>query len=137
MDGYVEGWVDAHVRKIYTTQIYPNLTADQKVMLVPGSFGSNVNHYPNGTFICDNSCYDKMCAVSVVPLSTCLPIWSWNHRLCCTVLRCVRSISGGRRGLLRLGEIRSKGGSDCPVELGRLPHLQRQQVHCASHMLHG
>jgi hypothetical protein len=78
MDGYVEGWVDAHVRKIYTTQVYPNLTADQKVMLVPGSFGSNVNHYPNGTFICDNSCYDKMCAVGVVPLSTCLPIWSWK-----------------------------------------------------------
>lgn len=31
-------------------------------MLVPGSFGSNVNHYPNGTFVCDKACYDAMCS---------------------------------------------------------------------------
>ena len=27
-----------------------------------GAFGSNVNHYPNGTVICDKDCYDTMCA---------------------------------------------------------------------------
>ena len=27
-----------------------------------GAFGSNVNHFPNGTVICDKACYDTMCA---------------------------------------------------------------------------
>ena len=35
MDGPVVGWVDQNVRHVYTTQIYPNLTARQSVMLVP------------------------------------------------------------------------------------------------------
>ena len=35
-------WVDMWPRKFYTEQIYPNLTAAQKVVVVPGSFGSNV-----------------------------------------------------------------------------------------------
>ena len=29
---------------------------------MPGSFGSDVNHYPNGTEICNRTCYDVMCA---------------------------------------------------------------------------
>ena len=82
MDSPVAGWVQAHVEPWYQRNIYPNLTKDQSVMVepwyqrniypnltkyqsvmvVPGAFGSNVNHYPNGTFICDNACYDKMCA---------------------------------------------------------------------------
>ena len=62
MDGPVPGWVQAHVEPWYQRNIYPNLTKYQSVMVVPGAFGSNVNHYPNGTFICDNACYDKMCA---------------------------------------------------------------------------
>jgi hypothetical protein len=38
------------------------MTSEQKAILVPGSFGSNVNHYPNGTYVCDKQCYDQMCA---------------------------------------------------------------------------
>lgn len=41
------------MRGYYEKLIFPNMTAEQKAMLVPGSFGSNVNHYPNGTYICD------------------------------------------------------------------------------------
>ena len=64
MDGHdlKVNWVDLWPRKFYTEQIYPNLTATQKVVLVPGSFGSTVNHYPNGTYVCDKDCYDQMCA---------------------------------------------------------------------------
>eukprot|EP00462_Mataza_sp_D1_P024885 CAMPEP_0175130378 /NCGR_PEP_ID=MMETSP0087-20121206/5975_1 /TAXON_ID=136419 /ORGANISM="Unknown Unknown, Strain D1" /LENGTH=670 /DNA_ID=CAMNT_0016412593 /DNA_START=20 /DNA_END=2032 /DNA_ORIENTATION=+ len=61
MDGEVDGWVDKYVKSYYETWIFPNLTASQQVMLVPGAFGSNVNHYPNGTYVCDKSCYDNMC----------------------------------------------------------------------------
>jgi hypothetical protein len=79
MDGTVSGWVDANVKSFYETYIFPNITAEQQVrscgnarvrssglfscadldrcvlqvMLVPGSFGSNVNHYPNGTYVCN------------------------------------------------------------------------------------
>ncbi len=35
MNGAVPGWVDHFVRHVYTSQIYPNLTAKQSVMLVP------------------------------------------------------------------------------------------------------
>ena len=62
MDGLVEGWVDRWVRTLYTEHIYPRLGAEQKALLVPGSFGSDVNHWPNGTAICDRHCYDVMCA---------------------------------------------------------------------------
>ena len=61
-DGELDGWVEAHVRPFYETYIYPRLQPGQQVMLVPGSFGSNVNHYPNGTYVCDKACYDTMCA---------------------------------------------------------------------------
>eukprot|EP01065_Artemidia_motanka_P010769 TRINITY_DN15769_c0_g1_i1.p1 TRINITY_DN15769_c0_g1~~TRINITY_DN15769_c0_g1_i1.p1 ORF type:complete len:302 (+),score=98.73 TRINITY_DN15769_c0_g1_i1:56-961(+) len=62
MDGPVKGWVDAHVRGLYRQHIYPKLGESQQVMLVPGSFGSDVNHYPNGTYVCNRTCYDVMCA---------------------------------------------------------------------------
>ena len=62
MNGKVPGWAQTYVETWYKINIYPNLTDDQQVMLVPGAFGSNVNHYPNGTYICDNACYDRMCA---------------------------------------------------------------------------
>ena len=62
MDGAVDGWVDARVRGFYDAWIFPNLTSTQSVILVPGSFGSNVNHFPNGTYVCDVTCYDRMIA---------------------------------------------------------------------------
>ena len=62
VDGEVAGWVDKWVRGFYDAWIFPNLTATQSVVLVPGSFGSNVNHFPNGTYVCDVACYDKMIA---------------------------------------------------------------------------
>eukprot|EP01062_Namystynia_karyoxenos_P023764 TRINITY_DN19209_c0_g1_i1.p1 TRINITY_DN19209_c0_g1~~TRINITY_DN19209_c0_g1_i1.p1 ORF type:complete len:311 (+),score=70.04 TRINITY_DN19209_c0_g1_i1:96-1028(+) len=62
MDGIVQGWVDAYVKRFYDQYIFPHLSKEQSVMLVPGSFGSNVNHYPNGTYVCNQSCYDTMCA---------------------------------------------------------------------------
>jgi hypothetical protein len=63
MDGPVPEWPQDHVKVWYETNIYPNLTHAQQVMLVPGAFGSHVNHYPNGTYVCDNACYDRMCAL--------------------------------------------------------------------------
>ena len=60
VDGLVAGWVDTFVRGFYDAWVFPNLTDTQSVALVPGSFGSNVNHYPNGTFVCDVMCYDLM-----------------------------------------------------------------------------
>jgi hypothetical protein len=62
MDGVVTGWVDRWVRSFYDQYIFPHLTPNQSVILVPGSFGSDVNHYPNGTYVCDRACYDIMCA---------------------------------------------------------------------------
>lgn len=61
-EGEVDGWVNSFVRTFYEKQIYPILPAGVKVVLVPGAFGSDVNHYPNGTYICNRSCYDVMCA---------------------------------------------------------------------------
>ena len=43
--------------------VYPNISAQQKVVLVPGAFGSTVNHFPNGTYVCDRQCYDEMCTL--------------------------------------------------------------------------
>ena len=63
MDGPEPGWVNRTVRKFYEDHIYPNLTAHQKALLVPGAFASNVNHFPNGTYVCNASCYDQMCAL--------------------------------------------------------------------------
>ena len=62
-NGPERGWVGSHVRKFYTQFIYPNLTANQRVLLVPGAFGSHVNLYKNKTYVCDNHCYDVMCAL--------------------------------------------------------------------------
>jgi hypothetical protein len=60
MNGTEDGWVNNNVRSFYEEWIFPNLTASQRAVLVPGSFGSNVNHYPNGTYVCDKNCYDDM-----------------------------------------------------------------------------
>ena len=37
MDGYVSGWVNAHVRAFYETYIFPNISSVQRAILVPGS----------------------------------------------------------------------------------------------------
>ena len=63
MDGAVDGWVAANVKPFYEAHIFPRLGASQRVMLVPGSFGSDVNKFPNGSYICDRECYDRMCAL--------------------------------------------------------------------------
>jgi hypothetical protein len=90
MDGIVPGWVNDHVTGFYNVRIalwrcppapphtrppsyplslvppqefiFPLLTANQKAVLVPGSYGSDVNHYPNGTYVCNRACYDEMIA---------------------------------------------------------------------------
>ena len=96
MDGLVPHWIDLHVRAFYERWIYPNLTAYQSVILVPGSFGSDVNVDPNGTVICDRECYDAMCShdakdiyawakrdprvVGVMP-------WNWNGCRSCNGTR--------------------------------------------------
>jgi len=86
MDGKVDGWVEATVRPFYQTYIYPKLRSGQQVMLVPGSFGSNVNHFPNGTFVCNKTCYDAMCAHDALdflawakadPLVVAIMPWNW------------------------------------------------------------
>ena len=86
-DGPVEGWVRDNVQKFYRDIIYPNLTASQKVLLVPGAFGSHVNHYPNGTYVCDNHCYDEMCAKDAIdfyrwaqsdPMVVAITPWNWG-----------------------------------------------------------
>jgi hypothetical protein len=61
MDGPVAGWVHDHVQLFYEHFIFPLLGPAQRVALVPGSFGSDVNHFPNGTYVCDRSCYVDMC----------------------------------------------------------------------------
>ena len=40
-----------------------------------GAYGSHVNHYPNGTYVCDNHCYDTMCAKDAVDYYT----WVSQH----------------------------------------------------------
>ena len=86
-DGPVDNWVRDHVRRLYEDFIYPNLTKHQKVLLVPGAFGSHLNHYPNGTQVCDNDCYDKMCAKDAVdfyawaksdPRVVAITPWNWG-----------------------------------------------------------
>ena len=86
VDGPVTGWVEANVKSFYEKLIYPRLGPMQKVMLVPGSFGSTVNHYPNGTYVCDQHCYDQMCALDANdfyswalsdPLVVAIMPWNW------------------------------------------------------------
>jgi hypothetical protein len=62
MDGLQAGWVAKWVRGFYDAHVFPRLAPGQQAVLVPGSFGSDVNHYPNGTYVCNRSCYDQMCA---------------------------------------------------------------------------
>lgn len=88
-DGPEPGWVDSHVRKFYEQQIYPNLTGHQKALLVPGAFGSNVNRYPNGTYVCNNTCYDEMCALDAAEFyqwakedPRIVAIAPWNYNGC-------------------------------------------------------
>ena len=87
MDGTVEGWVDTHVKAFYEDWIFPNLTDHQTAALVPGSFGSVVNHYPNGTYVCDRDCYDDMCAhdaadfyawASADARVSAIAVWNWG-----------------------------------------------------------
>jgi hypothetical protein len=66
MDGPVDNWVRDNVREFYEQNIYPNLTEHQRVLLVPGAFGSDGNRHPNGSYICDRACYDRMCAKDAV-----------------------------------------------------------------------
>ena len=90
MNGLVEGWVDAYVRSFYNSWVFPNLTSQQSVVLVPGSFGSNVNHFPNGTYVCDAACYDRMiahdardfAAWGAEPGSRVVGILPWNWKGC-------------------------------------------------------
>lgn len=87
MDGAVDGWVRAHVGAFYASFIFPQLSAAQRAVLVPGSYGSDVNHYPNGTYVCNRTCYDAMVAHDAVDfhqwattddrIAAVMP-WNWN-----------------------------------------------------------
>ena len=88
MDGFIPGWVDSTPRAWYERNIFPNMSfPTQSAFLVPGSFGSNVNHYPNGTYICDNRCYSVMISIDAVDyfkwaladerVGIVMP-WNWN-----------------------------------------------------------
>lgn len=61
-DGVVDDWVNSNVRAYYEKWIFPNLTKLQRVALVPGAYGSDHNKLPNGSYVCNRSCYDAMCA---------------------------------------------------------------------------
>jgi hypothetical protein len=105
-----------------------------------GAFGSNVNHFPNGTVICDRECYDNMCAqdaqdfykVSFQSPSSAGCYHGWRN--CCFARRLSHeSAACGRT----VGQGGSKGCSDCAVELGRMCRLQRFTLHPSPHMLYG
>jgi hypothetical protein len=88
-DGPEPGWVASHVRRFYEQQIYPNLTSHQKALVVPGAFGSNVNRFPNGTYVCNNNCYDEMCALDAAEFYAwakddprVVAIAPWNYNGC-------------------------------------------------------
>lgn len=55
-----DNFVNGDVRTFYNEFIFPFLNEYQQAILVPGSFGSNVN--PN----CDKNCYDVMCTQDAV-----------------------------------------------------------------------
>ena len=85
--GPVDGWVQANVKPWYERNVYPNLTSVQRVLVVPGAYGSHVNHYPNGTYVCDNACYDKMCETDAHdfytwgladPMVVAIAPWDWG-----------------------------------------------------------
>ena len=87
MNGYVEGWVNSSVRAYYEKHIFPNLTDSQRAVLVPGAFGSDVNHYPNGTYVCDRACYDDMLSRDAYDFAAWamadariagLKVWNWG-----------------------------------------------------------
>ena len=94
-----------------------------------GAFGSNVNHYPNGTVICDKECYDTMCAQDAEDFYTVrlLLLHSKLHQRRLKARLCVCAVGQGG----------SEGCCDRTVELGRLCLLQRLALHPATHMLHG
>ena len=83
--GPVDNWVNDSVTTFYDEYIYPLLTPTQKVMLVPGSFGSDVNHYPNGTEICNRTCYDVMCAQDAEDFHTCTYLFFFWIGVSCSV----------------------------------------------------
>ena len=82
MDGVVDGWVSSHVKTYYEKHIFPNITGpNQKAVLVPGSFGSHVNHN------CNKSCYDIMISHDAVdfaewavtdPRIAAVMPWNWG-----------------------------------------------------------
>ena len=82
MNGAVSGWVKEWVGGYYDSWIFPNLTSIQKVVLVPGSFGSDVNHYPNGTYVCDRDCYDDMVSNDAVDFAA----WGANDTRIAAIL---------------------------------------------------
>eukprot|EP00048_Salpingoeca_helianthica_P006525 m.99664 g.99664 ORF g.99664 m.99664 type:complete len:308 (+) comp14040_c0_seq1:39-962(+) len=91
MDGVAAGWVNQWVRGFYDQYIFPHLSPGQQVILVPGAFGSDVNHYPNGTYICNRSCYDTMCAYDAQDFATwaandarVVGVFPWNYNGCPT-----------------------------------------------------
>ena len=146
MDGYVAGWVDKcvqglpaisarlpddgghflhrYVRGYYEKWIFPNLTKGQSAALVPGGFGSNVNHYPNGTYVCNRSCYDAMGVAdahdffdwaSTDSRVAALAVWNWKGcptcngsrwtppHTCCMDEIGVRDMPGQRAAWARIG----------------------------------
>ena len=50
-------WVASAVKSFYEAQIFPHLSSEQKVVLIPGSFGCN-----ESTTTCDERRYDEQCA---------------------------------------------------------------------------
>ena len=79
--------MQANVKPWYERNVYPNLTSVQRVLVVPGAYGSHVNHYPNGTYVCDNACYDKMCETDAHdfytwgladPMVVAIAPWDWG-----------------------------------------------------------
>lgn len=89
MNGPVVGWTAAWVQPFYEQRIFPRLAAHQRVVLVPGAFGSDVNHFPNGTYVCNRSCYDTMCALDAEDFAAwarqdarVVGVFPWNYAGC-------------------------------------------------------
>eukprot|EP01047_Picozoa_sp_COSAG01_P057012 COSAG01_NODE_6539_length_3615_cov_36.097554_1_plen_329_part_00 len=125
-DGPEPGWVGSHVRKFYEEQIYPNLTVHQRALLVPGAFGSHVNHFPNGTYVCNNSCYDQMCALDAAEYYE----WAKQDPRVVAIVSAVAVCSGvcAHACALRVDDAGTVG-------LQRLPQLQRVTLDTSAHML--
>lgn len=71
-NGPDDSFVD-DVKALYCRRIFPQLAPGQRVVLVPGAFSSNMNHYPNGTYICDRSCYEEMVTKDAYNFAA----WAW------------------------------------------------------------